>query len=109
MLTDSDESAVINVDCDTPSLQKIADFMNLYKTSPPEQLPPKPLTSKKLSDMMSPAYAEFLSCDVRVLCDIIVAADSMDIAPLVIFTSAALAIHAKDKNNDQIKATFVAN
>ncbi len=109
LLTDSDESAVINVDCNTSALQKVADFMNLYKASPPEQLPPKPLTSKKLADMMPPAYAEYLSCDVKVLYDIIVVADSMDIAPLVAFACAALAVQAKDKTSDQIKATFIAD
>ena len=88
-----------------PILNKIIQFCNHYHE---EQLPQieKPLKSPIMSENVSEWYANFIDLDQQTIFDIILAANYMDIKPLLDLSCAKIACMIKGKTPEEIRKTF---
>jgi S-phase kinase-associated protein 1 len=66
----------------------------------------KPLKSPIMSDVVQQWYANFVDLEQVLLFELILAANYMDIKPLLDLTCATVASMIKGKNPDEIRATF---
>jgi S-phase kinase-associated protein 1 len=67
----------------------------------------KPLKSANIADAVNPWYASFVTgIDKEFLFNLILAANYMDIKPLLDLSCAAVASMIKGKTPDEIRATF---
>jgi S-phase kinase-associated protein 1 len=66
----------------------------------------KPLKSIHMSEVVQKWYADFLDVDQAVLFELILAANYMDIKPLLDLTCATVASMIKGKTPDEVRSTF---
>lgn len=77
-------------------LEKVVSFCtHLRENSPPEI--EKPLRSANISDVTTPWYAEFINLEQELLFEIILAANYLDIKPLLDLACAKVASLIKNK------------
>lgn len=94
------------IQVDSQMLKKMAEFMILYQNSPfPEVV--KPLKSSKLSDLVPDNVVAYLDVDKEVLYDMVIAADFLNIKPLLDAACAKIATFTKDKTEEQIRQAFM--
>ena len=87
-------------------LSRIMEFMVYYDGSPMSEIE-KPLKSANMSDNISdPWYVKFIDLPQDVIMDIILAANYMDIKPLLDLSCAKIASMLKGKTPEEIRATF---
>mmetsp|Transcript_21791 Transcript_21791/g.31817 ORF Transcript_21791/g.31817 Transcript_21791/m.31817 type:complete len:164 (+) Transcript_21791:92-583(+) len=86
-------------------LQKVIEFCTQYKTKPMSEIE-KPLKSNVMSEVVQPWYAEFVNVEQPVLFELILAANYMDIKPLLDLTCATVASMIKGKTPEEIRRTF---
>ena len=66
----------------------------------------KPLKSANMSEVVQEWYATFVSVDQEILFELILAANYMDIKPLLDLTCATIASMIKGKTPEEIRKTF---
>ena len=66
----------------------------------------KPLKSANMVDVVQKWYAEFIDLDQTLLFELILAANYMDIKPLLDLTCATVASMIKGKSPEEIRSTF---
>lgn len=66
----------------------------------------KPLKSKNMADVVQKWYADFVDIEQVLLFELILAANYMDIKPLLDLTCASVASMIKGKSPEEIRATF---
>jgi S-phase kinase-associated protein 1 len=90
-------------------LQKVIDFCTHYREDPMNEIQ-KPLKSSVMNEVVQQWYADFVSVEQPMLFELILAANYMDIKPLLDLTCAAVASMIKGKTPQEIRETFnIAN
>jgi len=90
-------------------LQKVIDFCAHYKDDPMNEVE-KPLKSANLNEVVQQWYADFISVEQVMLFELILAANYMDIKPLLDLSCATVASMIKGKTPQEIRETFcIAN
>jgi len=86
-------------------LSKVIDFCTHYKAEPMNEIE-KPLKSHKMDEIVQKWYADFVDVDQEALFEIIVAANFLNIQPLLDLTCASVAGLIKGKTPEEIRNTF---
>ena len=107
LLDDSDEDVqevpLPNVTASV--LQKVIEFCSHYREDPMNEIQ-KPLKSSIMSEVVQQWYADFVNVEQPMLFELILAANYMDIKPLLDLTCAAVASMIKGKTPQEIRETF---
>mmetsp|Transcript_14118 Transcript_14118/g.47648 ORF Transcript_14118/g.47648 Transcript_14118/m.47648 type:complete len:186 (-) Transcript_14118:163-720(-) len=103
---DEDEAQEIPLpNVKSPILAKVITFCQRYKEEPMSEIE-KPLKSSNMSEVVQEWYATFVSVEQEVLFELILAANYMDIKPLLDLTCACVASMIKGKTPEEIRKTF---
>jgi S-phase kinase-associated protein 1 len=86
-------------------LSKVLEFCNHYVEEPMNEIE-KPLRSANMREVVQDWYADFVSIEQELLFDVILAANYMDIQPLLDLTCAKVASMIKGKTPEEIRITF---
>jgi len=86
-------------------LAKVVEFMNHYEASPMNVIE-KPLRSSDMKEIVQPWYADFVAIDQEELFELVLAANYLDIKPLLDLTCATVASMIKGKSPEEIRETF---
>lgn len=93
------------VDVKSAALSKVTEFMIHYVDHPFEQIQ-KPLMSSNIRDVVPDWYADFIDVEHQLLFDLILAANYLDIKPLLDLTCATVASMVREKTPNEIKDHF---
>jgi len=88
-----------------PVLNKVVSYMKYHAENPAKEIE-KPLKSANMAEVVSQWDAEFVDVDQELLFELILAANYMDIKPLLDLTCAKVASMIKGKTPEQIRKTF---
>lgn len=86
-------------------LKKVIDYMTFHHENPAKEIE-KPLKSAIMTEVVSKWDANFVEVDQEILFELILAANYMDIKPLLDLTCAKVASMIKGKTPEQIRKTF---
>lgn len=86
-------------------LQKVIEFCTHYRSEPMNEIE-KPLKSSVMAEVVQRWYAEFVNVEQVLLFELILAANYMDIKPLLDLTCATVASMIKGKTPEEIRRTF---
>ena len=87
------------------TLEKVIEFCKHHKEDPLQDIE-KPLKTNNIKDVVSPWYGEFVDVKIEELYEIILAANYLDIKPLLEVTCAAVAAMMKGKSIEEIRELF---
>ena len=88
-----------------PILEKVMEFCKHVKDHPLQEIE-KPLKTDNLRDIVSPWYADFVDLDQETLFEVILAANYLDIKPLLELTCAKVATMIKGKSVVEVRKLF---
>jgi len=86
-------------------LRKVIEYMNYHHDNPAKEIE-KPLKSAIMAEVVDAWDANFVEVKQEILFELILAANYMDIKPLLDLTCAKVASMIKGKNPEQIRKTF---
>mmetsp|Transcript_26218 Transcript_26218/g.36948 ORF Transcript_26218/g.36948 Transcript_26218/m.36948 type:complete len:175 (+) Transcript_26218:149-673(+) len=86
-------------------LAKVIEFCEHHRTEPMTEIE-KPLKSQNMVDVVQKWYADFVNVEQVLLFELILAANYMDIKPLLDLTCATVASMIKGKTPEEIRQTF---
>ncbi len=86
-------------------LRKVIEFCEHHLAEPMTEIE-KPLKSQNMADVVQKWYADFVDLEQVLLFELILAANYMDIKPLLDLTCATVASMIKGKTPDEIRQTF---
>mmetsp|Transcript_766 Transcript_766/g.667 ORF Transcript_766/g.667 Transcript_766/m.667 type:complete len:169 (-) Transcript_766:109-615(-) len=86
-------------------LAKVIEFAQHNKVEPMNEIE-KPLKSANMSEVVQEWYANFVNVEQETLFELILAANYMDIKPLLDLTCATVASMIKGKTPEEIRKTF---
>lgn len=86
-------------------LKKVIEFCTHYTSEPMDEIE-KPLKSSTMSQVVQQWYADYVNVDQALLFELILAANYMDIKPLLDLTCATVASMIKGKTPEEIRRTF---
>jgi len=86
-------------------LQKVIEYMKYHCDNAPKPIE-KPLKSANMAEVVSQWDADFVDVEQELLFELILAANYMDVKPLLDLTCAKVASMIKGKNPEQIRKTF---
>lgn len=86
-------------------LRKVIEFCEHHLEEPMTEIE-KPLKSQNMADVVQQWYATFVDLEQVLLFELILAANYMDIKPLLDLTCATVASMIKGKTPEEIRATF---
>jgi S-phase kinase-associated protein 1 len=86
-------------------LAKVIEFCRHYKEEPMTEIE-KPLKSANMSEVVQEYYSEFTAVEQETLFELILAANYMDIKPLLDLTCATVASMIKGKTPEEIRKIF---
>lgn len=86
-------------------LEQVVKYMKQHYENPPKEIE-KPLKSANMAEVVSQWDADFVNVDQELLFELILAANYMDIKPLLDLTCAKVASLIKDKTPEDIRKTF---
>ena len=86
-------------------LAKVIEFCKHHKGEPMTEIE-KPLKSQNMADVVQKWYADYVDVEQVVLFELILAANYMDIKPLLDLTCATVASMIKGKTPEDIRTTF---
>jgi S-phase kinase-associated protein 1 len=90
-------------------LKKVIEFCEHHLEEPMTEIE-KPLKSQNMADVVQQWYANFVDLEQVLLFELILAANYMDIKPLLDLTCATVASMIKGKTPEEIRQTFnIAN
>jgi len=87
------------------TLTKVVEYMKYHAENPPKEIE-KPLKSANMSEVVPQWDADFVDVDQELLFELILAANYMDIKPLLDLTCAKLASMIKGRTPEQIRKAF---
>lgn len=87
------------------TLEKVIEFCKHHKEDPLQDIE-KPLKTNNIKDVVAPWYGDFVSVPIEELYEIILAANYLDIKPLLEVTCAAVAAMMKGKSIEEIRELF---
>ncbi len=103
--TDDDLAEIPLPNVKASILQKVIEFCTHYKEEPMTEIE-KPLKSSVMAEVVQKWFAEFVNVEQPVLFELILAANYMDIKPLLDLTCATVASMIKGKTPEEIRRTF---
>ena len=86
-------------------LKKVIEFCEYHLKEPMTEIE-KPLKSQNMVDIVQKWYADFVDVEQVILFELILAANYMDIKPLLDLTCATVASMIKGKSPEDIRTTF---
>jgi S-phase kinase-associated protein 1 len=86
-------------------LQKVIEFCKKHREEPMSEIE-KPLKSSNMKEVVQEWFAEFVNVEQSLLFELILAANYMDIKPLLDLTCATVASMIKGKTPEEIRRTF---
>jgi S-phase kinase-associated protein 1 len=86
-------------------LKKVVEYMRYHADNPAKEIE-KPLKSANMAEVVSQWDADFVDVDQELLFELILAANYMDIKPLLDLCCAKVASMIKGKTPEQIRKTF---
>lgn len=86
-------------------LSKVIEFCEHHLSEPMTEIE-KPLKSQQMADVVQKWYADFVDLEQVLLFELILAANYMDIKPLLDLTCATVASMIKGKSPEDIRSTF---
>lgn len=86
-------------------LKKVIEFCTHYKTEAMTDIE-KPLRSAVMSEVVQQWYSDFVNIEQSLLFELILAANYMDIKPLLDLTCATVASMIRGKTPEEIRSTF---
>ena len=90
-------------------LKKVIEFCQHHRSEPMTEIE-KPLKSAQMAEVVQKWYADFVAVEQVLLFELILAANYMDIKPLLDLTCATVASMIKGKTPEEIRKTFnIAN
>ncbi|GMI58476.1 hypothetical protein ScalyP_jg1697 [Parmales sp. scaly parma] len=89
----------------TVVLAKVIEFCKQYQTEKMSEIE-KPLRSAVMGEVVQEWYANFVNVEQEILFELILAANYMDIKPLLDLTCATVASMIKGKTPEDIRKTF---
>lgn len=89
----------------TSILAKVIEFLTHYKVEPMTEIE-KPLKSSNMNEVVQEWYADFVNVDQETLFELILAANFMDIPPLLELSCATVASMVKGKTPEEIRQHF---
>lgn len=109
-ITEDEEDNEDNLEIPLPNvksqvLQKVIEFCEHHHKEPMTEIE-KPLKSNVMADVVQNWYADFVDLEQVLLFELILAANYMDIKPLLDLTCATVASMIKGKSPEDIRATF---
>lgn len=111
-LEDEDEEVVTEIplpNVKAAVLKKVIEFCKQHRGEPMTEIE-KPLKSANMSEVVQKWYADFVNVEQVLLFELILAANYMDIKPLLDLTCATVASMIKGKTPEEIRKTFnIAN
>lgn len=102
---DKDEKEIPLPNVKAAVLQKVVQYMRYHADNPAKEIE-KPLKSQNMAEAVSKWDADFVDVDQELLFELILAANYMDIKPLLDLTCAKVASMIKGKTPEQIRKTF---
>jgi len=89
----------------TSILAKVLEFLTHYKGEPMTEIE-KPLKSSNMNEVVQEWYVDFVNVDQETLFELILAANFMDIKPLLELSCATVASMVKGKTPEEIRQHF---
>jgi len=86
-------------------LQKVIEFCEHHVKEPMNEIK-RPIESRNPMDLVQQWYADFVDLDKVLLFELLLAANHMDIKPLLDLTAATVACMIKGKTPEEIRAIF---
>ena len=86
-------------------LLKVIEFLTHYKEEPMTEIE-KPLKSSDMNEVVQEWYVNFVNVEQEILFELILAANFMDIKPLLELTCATIASMVKGKTPEEIRQHF---
>ena len=86
-------------------LSKVIEFLTHYKGEPMTEIE-KPLKSSIMNEVVQEWYADFINVEQETLFELILAANFMDILPLLELSCATVASMVKGKTPEEIRQHF---
>jgi len=102
---DKDEKEIPLPNVKGAVLNKVVTYMKYHTDNPAKEIE-KPLKSANMNEVVSQWDADFVDVDQELLFELILAANYMDIKPLLDLTCAKVASMIKGKTPEQIRKTF---
>lgn len=102
---DKDENEIPLPNVKGAILKKVVDYLTYHAENPPKDIE-KPLKSANMTEVVSQWDADFVDVEQELLFELILAANYMDIKPLLDLTCAKVASMIKGKTPEQIRKTF---
>jgi len=103
--TDKDCTEVHLQHVETPILEKVIEYLKYHYNNPAKPIP-KPLTSNNLRDFVDEWDAKFSETDQDTMFKVLLAANYMDIQPLLLLQCAKVASLMRGKTPEDIRKTF---
>merc|ERR1719253_1663580 len=103
--TDKEEKEIPLPNVKGPVLAKVVEYMTYHASNPAQEID-KPLKSANMKEVVNPWDANFVDVDQELLFELILAANYMDIKPLLDLTCATVASMIKGKTPEEIRKTF---
>ena len=86
-------------------LSKVEEFLKHYAVEPLPEIE-KPLKTGVLNELVQELFSKFVDVEREEVFELMLAANFMDIKPLLELTCSALALKIKGKNPEEIRKTF---
>lgn len=102
---DRDETQIPLPNVKSSTLEKVIEYMKHHHKVPPKDIE-KPLRSANMREVVSEWDADFVEVEQEALFELILAANYMDIKPLLDLTCAKVASMMKGKTVEEIRRTF---
>jgi S-phase kinase-associated protein 1 len=102
---DPDAGSIPLINVKSSVLKKVIEFMKYHADNPSKEIE-KPLKSPNMAEVVSQWDADFVDVDQELLFELILAANYMDLKPLLDLACAKVASMIKGKNPEQIRKTF---
>lgn len=102
---DKDEKDIPLPNVKGPTLKKVVEFMEYHKENATKEIE-KPLKSANMHEVVPEWDANFVETDQETLFELILAANYMDIKPLLDLTCAKVASMIKGKTPEEIRKRF---
>jgi len=102
---DKDETDIPLPNVKSAVLQKVIQYLTYHVSNPSKEIE-KPLKSANMAEVVSQWDADFVDVEQEMLFELILAANYMDIKPLLDLTCAKVASMIKGKTPEQIRKTF---
>jgi S-phase kinase-associated protein 1 len=106
MMEDNTEETELDIpNIENVYLQKILKYLNHHFENPAKEIE-KPVRSNNIEEIVSKFDAEFIDCEQEILFELILAANYLDVKPILDLACAKVASMIKGKTAEEIRKIF---